>query len=94
MSIRWKPALIISILLLALMLSMLFISRAILLSSFSRLEEEDVRENVQRALNALNDRMVSLAGVAGDYAAWDDSYAFVRNRDPKFIATNLIVETV
>ncbi len=93
MTIRWKPALIISLLLLALMLSMLIISRAILLSSFSRLEEEYVRENVQRALNALNDRLDSLARVAGDYAAWDDSYAFVRNRDPRFISTNLIDTT-
>ena len=69
MTIRWKPALIISMLLLALMLSMLIISRAILITSFARLEEEDVRDNVQRALNALDDRLSSLARVAGDYAA-------------------------
>ncbi|MEA5114035.1 MAG: EAL domain-containing protein [Geobacteraceae bacterium] len=93
MTVRWKPALIISILLLALMLSMLIISRAILLSSFSRLEEEDVRDNVRRALNALDDRLVSLSRVAGDYAAWDDSYDFVRSRDRKFITVNLVDTT-
>jgi diguanylate cyclase (GGDEF)-like protein/PAS domain S-box-containing protein len=93
MAIRWKPLSIIVAAFSALMLSLFFISKAILLDSFVRIEEEDTRKNVQRVLDALSDNLASLSRVTSDYAAWDDSYDFIITSDPKFISANLVDTT-
>ncbi|NPV72177.1 MAG: diguanylate cyclase [Firmicutes bacterium] len=64
-------------------------SRVILLNGFARLEEHDVRRNVARALSALHDRLASLDAVAEDWASWDDTYDFIRDKNTKYIESNL-----
>ncbi len=85
MILHRKPAFLIGAVLLALMLALTLTSRLILLESFVRVEKKQVRENVQRVLAALDDELGAFARSAGDYAAWDDSWNFIRNPDPEYI---------
>jgi diguanylate cyclase (GGDEF)-like protein/PAS domain S-box-containing protein len=75
------------------MVSLFIISRGILLNSFVRIEGEDARKNVQRVLDALSDDLATFGRVASDYAAWDDSYDFIKTSNPKFISANFIDTT-
>lgn len=93
MAIRWKPLSIIVAAFSALILSLFIISKVILLDSFLRIEEEDARKNVQRVMDALSDNHAAFGRIASDYAAWDDSYDFIRTGDPKFISANLVDTT-
>lgn len=45
--------------------------------------------NVERARNILDVEIQQISTTAGDYAGWDDAYAFVQNRDPAFVTSNL-----
>jgi signal transduction histidine kinase/DNA-binding response OmpR family regulator len=59
-------------------------SRVFLLESFLRLEEEDVRVNVQRAGIALADELTDLTHTVTDYAEYDRMYAYMLSHDPRF----------
>ena len=66
----------------------------IVMGGFLRLEEHAVHRNAQRARDALLDRMQVLRVKTADWAVWDDSYNFLRTRDPAFVETNLQSETL
>ena len=59
-------------------------SRRLLLDSFVRIEEREVRLNVERASNALSDAVTDLTQSVRDYAVYDRMYAYMLSRDPKF----------
>jgi len=65
-----------------------------LLGSFLSLEQQDIRQHVERAANALNDDIATLEQTTADYAGWDDTYAFMEDRNQKYIATNYVDETL
>ncbi|MEI7989500.1 MAG: CHASE4 domain-containing protein, partial [Chloroflexota bacterium] len=68
-------------------------ARLILLKSFSDMETAYCAKNVQRVLNTIaNDNNHSLT-VAGDYAAWDDTYTFVEDLNPAYVESNILPET-
>ncbi len=58
--------------------------RALLVERFARLEEQDARQSIERALSALTDEMFSVAEMAEDYASWNDTYAYMEKPDPAF----------
>lgn len=64
-------------------------TRAISLHCFEGLERQDTVRNVERARNILDVEIQQISTTAGDYAGWDDAYAFVQNRDPAFVTSNL-----
>ncbi len=79
MSLRLK-ALLLIIGATALMLGIVFaVSQYFFLSSFQRIEEQYAQEMVQRTTNAFNNQLESLNRLNLDWAAWDDTYAFVQN---------------
>jgi signal transduction histidine kinase/DNA-binding response OmpR family regulator len=53
-------------------------------SSFAALEASNTEQNVQRAMDSLASSLDGLAGEAGDWAAWDETYAFAGGGDPEF----------
>jgi diguanylate cyclase (GGDEF)-like protein/PAS domain S-box-containing protein len=70
--------------------SFLYISsRLILLESFARLEQDYTAENVRRALNSIADDIKQIDTITGDYAGWDEAYAFINDGNEAFIRTNL-----
>jgi len=70
------------------------VSRALVLQHFGALEEQDVRQNLQRALSALQDDVDNLKQTTGDYSAWDESVKFVGKGNPNYVETAYPVENL
>jgi sensor domain CHASE-containing protein len=69
------------------------LSRIVLMDRFERVEGQQAQASVARA-KAVVDRLISRIDVSTlDYASWDDMYAFMESRDPKFIESNFAYET-
>ena len=93
MTLRRKTLIIILATLVALIVILFVVSQTIFLRSATRLEEQDTRQNVERALNALNQEISQLESTVGDWAPWDDTYAFIDDADEAYIRSNLIDDT-
>jgi diguanylate cyclase (GGDEF)-like protein/PAS domain S-box-containing protein len=57
--------------------------------SFSAVEENIARRNVERTVNALYNDIETLNMTAGDWAGRDDIYRFIKDRNADYIKTNL-----
>jgi signal transduction histidine kinase len=68
-------------------------SQFIIVSSFARLEEQSVQENVERTLSALSNEFSELSSKTGDYAEWDETYNFVQDANEDYIQSNLDAAT-
>ena len=90
MTLRKKILLIITLTFLSLIVILYFASQNILLNSFNELEEQNTRQNIERALSALSNDLSSLDATAGDWAGWDDTYAFIEDANTNYIESNLI----
>jgi|GEM_PF-1392357 len=64
------------------------VSQTIFIHSFETLEKQDTQKNAQRAVEALNAELTSLDTITHDWAAFDDTYQFVKDRNQNFIDTN------
>lgn len=89
MSLRIKTLLIISGVLAALVLILYVITQTVLVKSYDQLEEQNVREHVQRALNTISDQLTTLSASNLDNAFWDDSFQFMEDRNQDYITANL-----
>ncbi len=94
MSLRKKSLLIIIPISLLLVILIFAATRLILLKSLELLEQDYCLRNVQRVLNVISNDNTSLLSIAGDYAAWDDTYEFIENQDPEYLKTNIVAETL
>ncbi|MEA5470032.1 adenylate/guanylate cyclase domain-containing protein [Spirulina sp. 06S082] len=66
----------------------------VFLSSFSQLEKQDTRQNVQRAIAVFQKELSLLNILAEDWSHWDNTYNFVNTRDPSFLSTDLRPPTI
>lgn len=89
MSLRVKTLFIIGVVLASLVLILYLITQTVLVRSFEALEEQNTRENVQRALTALNEQIDTLSASNLDYAFWDDTYQFMADRNQDYLDANL-----
>ncbi|WP_205743390.1 EAL domain-containing protein [Geobacter sp. FeAm09] len=69
------------------------VTKVFLLDSFARIEIQEAAENVERAVNLINDEANSLNIVCSDYSAWDDAYRYVRDGNQAFEKSNLTSPT-
>ncbi|MGB9724013.1 MAG: CHASE4 domain-containing protein [Chloroflexia bacterium] len=77
-------------LILAVLLVLLYLATSvILMSSFAHLEEQLIRQDVNRALRVLETEVLDLNRLLRDWAAWDETYAFIETGHPSYIAQNL-----
>ncbi len=65
----------------------------IILPSFERLEEAQVRRDVDRCTAAIGARIESLETLCHDWAAWDDTYAFAQEPTDDYVQSNLCAES-
>ena len=93
MTLRYKIMLAGALVLAGLLVLLYAASRVILLESYVRLEQHDVREHVRRAVNALQYDIENLTRFTNDWAAWDDSYEFARDHNEGYIRANLVDST-
>ena len=93
MTLRWR---ILGILLAVLALyigSIYAVQRLVLFPSFIELEKREARKDLDRCMEALHREIAHLDTVTHDWAAWDDTYRFVAERDPVYIQSNLLIHT-
>src|SRR5262249_8285867 len=79
MTLRKKTPLIIGVTLITLIAALYATSSSILAGGFAQLEEQNTSQNVDRALKAFSNDLDTLRTTAGDYAFWDDAYAFIED---------------
>jgi len=93
MLLRKKTQIIIGVTVLCLVVVLFSISRLIFLDRFAELEVRNTRQDVKRASSVIADEIANLDAMALDWAAWDDTYAFVEDANPEYIGSNLVSGT-
>jgi len=78
---------------LVLIVSLMLSSRFFILSGFRNLETEHVQQDVAQAWRYIEKDIQWLASIAGDWAPWDDTYAFVQDQNTRFVDSNLSSDT-
>jgi PAS domain S-box-containing protein len=92
-SLRRKTLLIIALTTIGLVGGLSLISHYLLSRGFGKLEAEFARENVERASGAIANELSTLDRTTSEYAAWDETYAYVHGGKPKFIETEFPTTT-
>ena len=88
MSLRGKTLLIVGATLLGLCAVLFVIARLTVLQRFAGLEENEVRQHLDRVSNAITNEYDLLSTVARDDSQWDEGYRFVQQPSPSWGETN------
>ncbi|MEX2126160.1 MAG: CHASE4 domain-containing protein [Woeseia sp.] len=87
-----------SVTLLAVMAAMVLLSYIVLNTTvapaFDNLELAAAEKNIVRAKRAIQNDMENLAAIVGDWAPWDDAYAYALGKNPGFEKSNLDIPTM
>lgn len=89
MSVRLK---IISVIVLAIALfgtTIYFVGSKILIKNYLLIEHDQVVKNLERVNDAIANVNSQLEVKLSDWATWDDSYEFIKNKDETYIKSNL-----
>ena len=62
--------------------------------AFSTLEATDARTDLDRAELAIESQLQQLKAIVGDWAPWDEPYAFAQGKNPDFIWRNVDLGTL
>ncbi len=90
MGLGRKIALLQVVLIVSFIAMMLLIGQSVWNYSYLRIEQDEVNDNVTRTRLAWEEELNALGSLAGDWAPWDDLYAFAANPvDSEFVAKNL-----
>ncbi len=89
MGLRRKLLLLNGLILAILLVLLYVVASTILLNSFSNLEERLVRQDVDRVLRILDTELAGLNRTLRDWAAWDETYAFIEGGHAGYVAENL-----
>jgi diguanylate cyclase (GGDEF)-like protein/PAS domain S-box-containing protein len=65
------------------------ISESLLLGGFLAVERGSMAQNVARAQDAITAQSKYLENKAGDWADWDDTYAFIEDGNSQYVESNL-----
>lgn len=68
--------------------------RALLVKDYERLEEEQMKDNVGRVVNAVRNDMAQMDGTLHDWSAWDDMADYMVSRSEVFAEGNLFAEAL
>jgi len=93
MKLQEKTSLILVVLLIIILTLISVFVSLVSLSSYSTLEHRYILQDVEQAVNRLDDEYTSLSTIATDWGPWDDTYAFVNGNKPDYVETNLIPVT-
>ncbi|MFZ0084943.1 MAG: CHASE4 domain-containing protein, partial [Candidatus Acidiferrales bacterium] len=92
-SLRRKTLLIIAITMIGLVGGLYWLSHILLMSGFTKLEEDYAREDAGRAASALNNELNTLDRTTSEYAAWDYSYAYAHEPNASYVKTEFPAPT-
>lgn len=68
-------------------------AREILLERFAQLERDQVRTNMDRVLNGIENTLEGIQATAKDYGNWDDTYAYLAEPSEAYIKANFVDAT-
>jgi len=88
MSLRFKLLLLTALGVVALVLSIHLVSRTVLLEQFEHLEQTEAQDDLSRAKKIFETEIHGLQQKVADYAAWDDTYAFVQKPTDAYIRSD------
>lgn len=94
MKLRQKTLLMIGLTLTGLTSVIYLTSSTILLGSLRKAEEQEARQVVNGVLSVFTQTTNDFNNRFADWSAWDDTYAFIEDRNPEYIKSNLIPETL
>ena len=89
MTIRVKALFLIGLTVAGLIMIVMFSVGFILLPSFTRIERNDTRLNVERVLRILAAEHENLRTLVHDWSAWDDTYKFVQDKNLEYLKSNI-----
>jgi|GEM_PF-785753 len=89
MTVRKKTLTIISLILVGLVVILYATSRTIVLGNFAELEAQTMRKDVSRVHDALRSDLSHLRATTTDWSEWDDTYAFMEDRNSAYLKSNL-----
>ena len=92
-SLRWKSLAFVLGVSASFLAASYLVQRVIVQPEFAAIEDHEAQANLARAIEGLQSDAEALATSARDYAAWDDTYAFVATRDPAYAVANLVPHT-
>ncbi|MBN1103660.1 MAG: PAS domain S-box protein [Deltaproteobacteria bacterium] len=93
MSIRTKTLTIVAATFFTLVAFLMILARHTVMGGFIKLEEDEIRLGISRGVNAIASIVSGLDASSADWAAWDESYTYIRGRNRDFIARNLMDAT-
>jgi len=82
MKLRTRTLLSVALSLVSLVAILYPVARVSMMHSFATLEADDTRQNLARATAVLADDLSTLDHTTSDYAAWDDTCAFLEGNNP------------
>ena len=88
MNPKAKAILLVTVSFAVLLLAIWGLNHWLIQPAFNQLEQAAALEESSRARAAIQWELRQLNGVAGDWAEWDETYAFAEKRDPAFIESN------
>ena len=88
MNLRLKTLLLTTLPLLGFLVVVYGSLSIILQRSYTRLEQQDAQRNVQRVGEALNSDLNQMQRLTEDWAAWDDTYQFIEDKNSAFVTSN------
>lgn len=94
MTIRNRVILLITTSVVTLVLVLYGAASTILLQSFSKLEQQNVQENVERAKEAFENELEGLYVTTSDYGHWTELWSYARGEEEGFFDYNFSTETL
>jgi two-component system, NtrC family, sensor kinase len=88
-NIRFKVIALIAVTFAVLGVAEILVEGQIVMPSFAELERADARSTMQRVDNALDLTLERVALSATDWGNWADTYRFVQDHNPEYVAANI-----
>jgi PAS domain S-box-containing protein len=89
MNLREKTLIVMGVFLVLVVLILYITAQMELFLGFSKLEEDVIHKDVERALNAISNDLDSMEGLADHWASRNDTFVFLKENDSSFAKNNL-----
>jgi sensor domain CHASE-containing protein len=93
MDLRRKLLIIVGVTLVCTLIAFYAVMNGVVLGAFATLEERNTQQNMNRFSNLLSEDLSSLDSIVRAWAPRDDTYTFMRDRDPAYIEKNFRADT-
>ena len=93
MSIKCKATLIIGSFFIFLLFGQIVIHRLVIIPGYEGIEKRQAISGAQSVVDAIINEIEHLDALCHDWAAWDDTYGFIKDKNKKYINRNLIAES-